>query len=175
MDKTFQPPEIWDFPPFFTIQPIEETRKKQLELWKQLILEYHCSHSQYQMTISSFPYFRNEKIDRTLSTEGISLIINYLINSRNAEWTDNTKTSLNIFYKAPETIADSLYKWVVNKGLVGSVLTVFELCSAEEHPDSVVLNIDPLLVRKSLLLLQAKGKCAIIQGAIVDEDGVKFL
>ena len=34
-------PEFWHFPPFFTLQPVLETRKLQLKLWREFILKWH--------------------------------------------------------------------------------------------------------------------------------------
>lgn len=34
-------PEYYSFPPFFTLQPVTQTRKYQLRLWKELILRWH--------------------------------------------------------------------------------------------------------------------------------------
>jgi hypothetical protein len=36
----FQLPDLYNFPPFFTIQPVLITREKQLEQWRDLILKY---------------------------------------------------------------------------------------------------------------------------------------
>jgi hypothetical protein len=34
-------PEYYSFPPFFTLQPVTQTRKYQLRLWRELILRWH--------------------------------------------------------------------------------------------------------------------------------------
>lgn len=34
-------PEFYHFPPFFTLQPVLETRKMQLKLWHDFILKWH--------------------------------------------------------------------------------------------------------------------------------------
>ena len=39
-------PEFYNFPPFFTIQPVLATREKQLALWRELILNYHNHYIQ---------------------------------------------------------------------------------------------------------------------------------
>lgn len=84
---TFTPPDIWNFPPFFTcavpalrreawrcadpdlcrIQPVEATREKQLHMWEQLILSYHRSERLFSMSLESFPFFQNEEIERERS------------------------------------------------------------------------------------------------------------
>ncbi len=37
---TFEWPEFYSFPPFFTLQPVEETRKKQLDMWVSLVVDW---------------------------------------------------------------------------------------------------------------------------------------
>lgn len=34
-------PEFYHFPPFFTLQPVLETRKMQMKLWHDFILRWH--------------------------------------------------------------------------------------------------------------------------------------
>mmetsp|Transcript_5657 Transcript_5657/g.12014 ORF Transcript_5657/g.12014 Transcript_5657/m.12014 type:complete len:196 (-) Transcript_5657:178-765(-) len=40
-DASFDLPDFWYFPPFFTLQPVLATREKQLGQWRELILKYH--------------------------------------------------------------------------------------------------------------------------------------
>jgi ESCRT-II complex subunit VPS25 len=77
----FSPPEFWNFPPFFTLQPVESTRVKQLALWKDLILKYHMERNIHTMTLAEFQYFENKSIDRRMNPSGITAIIEYLIAS----------------------------------------------------------------------------------------------
>ena len=81
--SAFAPPEFWSFRPFFTIQPVTETREKQLKLWKDLILQYCLQNKCYKIVPSQFPFFKNPAIDRELSADAINTIINYLIKSGN--------------------------------------------------------------------------------------------
>jgi len=103
MTESFTPPEFWSFKPFFTykylslienfgllsmvcfcrIQPVTETRDKQLKLWKDLILRYCMQSKIYRINPTTFPYFKNPSIDRELSTEGMEVVINYMISLGN--------------------------------------------------------------------------------------------
>lgn len=38
---TEEVPEFYHFPPFFTLQPVLETRKMQMKLWHDFILRWH--------------------------------------------------------------------------------------------------------------------------------------
>eukprot|EP00956_Cyclotella_meneghiniana_P044092 scaffold301725_cov86-Cyclotella_meneghiniana.AAC.4 len=39
-EADYQYPDVYHFPPFFTIQPVLSTREKQLAQWRELILKY---------------------------------------------------------------------------------------------------------------------------------------
>lgn len=54
----------------------------------------------------------------------------------NAEWEDSSKTSLNVFYKPINTLADEIYTWVTNKGFLNNVLTIYELYAGDDTIDS---------------------------------------
>ncbi|KAM1404909.1 hypothetical protein ACFX2I_013351 [Malus domestica] len=41
----FKLPQFFNYPPYFTLQPVRETRKKQIQLWNNLILDYCKTHS----------------------------------------------------------------------------------------------------------------------------------
>jgi hypothetical protein len=104
MTESFIPPEFWSFPPFFTseilpylyififssqlaqlssdpsrIQPVQITRQKQLDLWKDLLLEYHMKRNIHSMTLAEFPYFENQTINRKLNREGVVAVIQHMI------------------------------------------------------------------------------------------------
>eukprot|EP01040_Poterioochromonas_malhamensis_P008050 gene8050-8701_t len=172
---TFTPPEFWSFKPFFSLQPIAETREKQLRLWKELILDYCAKSHIYQINPITFPYFKNESINRQLSSEGIAAVTQYLVNSRNAEWDDAAHTVLRIMWKTPEALALDVYEWASKREILGTVYTFYELLSGDEYTDSGFHGSDVVLFRRALQYLESQRKCKIITGSSPDEDGVKFL
>ena len=108
---SYSPPDFWSFKPFFTIQPVLETREKQLLLWKTIIINY-CQYSKINhINPTNFPMFKNSLLNRELSNEGIQIVINKLIQSGNAEWEDSTKAWLRIIFKSPEVLAGEIYSW----------------------------------------------------------------
>ena len=86
----FATPEIYDFPPFFTcvsrssrnpaaatltprsaraaprrrLQPVADTRSKQLQMWQTLIVDWHRAHRQFTMALDDWPLFENASISR---------------------------------------------------------------------------------------------------------------
>lgn len=60
-----------------------------------------------------------------------------------AEWDDESKTNLRVIWKTPETLAGEIYNWAQVNGYTGTVFTIFELHSDEEHMDSGGLSRIP--------------------------------
>ena len=65
----FQWPWQYEFPPFFTVQPNTDTRRKQLDAWCDLVLAYHRVTKSYLLDVNealSSPLFFNSKINSIL-------------------------------------------------------------------------------------------------------------
>ena len=54
----------------------------------------------------------------------------------NAEWDDIGHTTLRILLKSPEQLASEIYNWASKVQILGTVFTVYELHSGDEHEDS---------------------------------------
>jgi hypothetical protein len=130
------------------LQPTLETREKQLRLWKELILDYCSKSNVYQINPATFPFFKNESINRQMSVDGIRAIVEFLLANRNAEWDDTTRTILRIMWKTPESLGMDIYEWASKKEVLGTVYTIYELVSGDEYTESgekerieLILNI----------------------------------
>ena len=55
--------DFYNFPPFFTLQPVAKTRAKQLNLWRDLILDYYRKNEIYTLVISDCELFENKAIN----------------------------------------------------------------------------------------------------------------
>ena len=86
LDGSFTPPEFWSFPPFFTLQPVAETREKQLTLWADLVLDWAKATNTWSMALHKCPLWENPAISRRLSNDGLSAVVAHLIAKGNAEW-----------------------------------------------------------------------------------------
>ena len=65
----------------FRLQPNLDTRKKQLEGWSALILDYHKVNKKYTLDVveaQTSELFYNKKIDRKLSPETIEAVLEEL-------------------------------------------------------------------------------------------------
>ena len=179
--RIFQFPEFYYFPPFFTIQPIESTREKQLNLWNELILNYYTHHKLPTLIVHECPLFQNASIERKLSSEDIQVIMEHFIQCGNGEWDDtdsntNTKTRCKIYWRKPTQLASDIYEWAKLNGHVGNggVCTVYELHSGEDLQGVSFNGIDEDILRTALSILEEQGKCTIFQGDTSSEDGIKF-
>ena len=171
----FKYPECYSFPPFFTIQPVVVTRQKQLQLWKELIVRYYEYHKLRTLVIHECPLWSNSQIGRQLNTNGITTVLNYVIEQGHGEWIDDAHTTCKILWRKPEEIASDVYEWAVSSGHIGSVCTIYELHSGEDVSGSASFyGIDEELLRRALSILEEEGKCTIFQGDTSDEDGIKF-
>nr|GEZ74208.1 vacuolar protein sorting-associated protein 25 [Tanacetum cinerariifolium] len=57
-------PHFYNYPPYFTLQPVRETREKQIQLWKELILDYCRTQKIFVIGLEQdFPLFSNPAIE----------------------------------------------------------------------------------------------------------------
>jgi hypothetical protein len=80
---SYAAPEFRSFRPLFTLQPVLETREKQLKMWRDIMMDY-CTKKEIKRIIpSACSLFTNESIERRLSSEGISAVVEYLLKEGN--------------------------------------------------------------------------------------------
>lgn len=171
----FEYPEYYSFPPFFTLQPIGDTKRKQLGLWRDLILRYHTALKIKTLVVHDCELWRNDEIDRGLERDEIAAVLDDFVNSGHGEWVDKKlKTSLKVFWKAPSDLAADIYAWAERNGLVGQVCTLYELSAGEDIEGASFEGADEDVIRRALKILEDQGKCAVFKGETSDEDGVKF-
>lgn len=175
MSSTFEFPEFYSFPPFFTIQPNITTREKQLGLWRDLILNYHTIFKLKTLVVHDCPLWKNANIGRELSKEAIKNIMDDFVKSGHGEWEDETKTRCKIIWRKPEHLASDIYSWAEKNGYINSVCTLFELHSGEDINGMSFEGADEELLKKALVVLERQGKCAIFKGETSEEDGIKFI
>jgi len=170
----FEYPEFYSFPPFFTIQPVEATRQKQLALWRELILKYHTQHKLKTLVVHECPLWKNESIERKLDASSISVICEDLVVSGQGEWLDEEKTACRILWRKPEELATDVYEWASATGNVPGICTLYELHSGEDVHGTSFEGIDEELLRRALAILEGQGLCVVFRGETSSEDGVKF-
>ncbi len=166
----------YNFPPFFTLQPNVETRRAQLKAWRLLVLEYCQINKKYVFEMKSTPnepLFRNNSINRQLSNDSIKAIFDDLHQNGSIEWFDKKQDKCYVYWKRPEEWAQLIYKWALDKALINSVCTLYEITSSDDTIGYDFHGLNQNILLKALQSLENEGKAAIIN--FDGNSGVKFL
>ncbi|EFA78377.1 vacuolar protein sorting 25 [Heterostelium album PN500] len=176
--SAFPFPSYYNREPFFTLQPILNTQKKQLQMWQELILSYTRYHKIYELDINEYikrgsELFNNEKIKRKLSQETIVAIFNEIVDSGYGEWLDKDKSRALVWWRKPDEWASIIYQWVVDSGQTDSILTVWEIQKGDDTKNLEFHEINTNILMKALKSLEKQGKAQIFSGS-ENNLGVKF-
>ena len=170
----FSLPDWYEFPPSFTLQPVQQTQQRQLAMWCSLVLRWAAHHRTWTLVPTKWPLFANERIGRRMPHEGVDAVVRALLESGHAEWADEERAQLRLMAQLPSELGTQLYHKVRETGMIGSVYTVLELCEGDESETLGFSGTDPALFRKALQWLEDQNKAKIFKGAESDADGVKF-
>eukprot|EP00252_Welwitschia_mirabilis_P023276 TRINITY_DN654_c0_g1_i1.p1 TRINITY_DN654_c0_g1~~TRINITY_DN654_c0_g1_i1.p1 ORF type:complete len:182 (+),score=29.20 TRINITY_DN654_c0_g1_i1:281-826(+) len=171
----FRLPDFFNYPPYFTLQPVRDTRQKQVQLWKELIVNYCKHHKTYIINLEEeFPLFSNPAINRKLSHEAKEAFLSALVNEGKAEWLDKGHKRCLILWRRIEDWAAYILHFVHENGLENGVMTLEELQTGVESRGTDLAGIDRTVLVKALRLLEQRGKAVIFKGSATDDEGVKF-
>ncbi|XP_037417115.1 vacuolar protein sorting-associated protein 25-like [Triticum dicoccoides] len=171
----FKLPHFFNYPPYFTLQTVRETREKQVQLWKELILDYCRSQKMYIISLEEdFPLFSNPKIERSLSYEAKEAFLAALVSEGRAEWIDKGHKKCLILWLQIQDWANYILDFVKENGLeVLEVTTIEDIRSGiETHGAACVaelVGIDRGVLMRALRLLEQKGKVVIFKGTSTDD------
>lgn len=187
-------PWQYNFPPFFTLQPNEDTRKKQMDAWCDLVLAYCKQKRLFQLDLPdslTSELFTNKKLDRKCSIELATSIIDELVRRNRAEWLNNVesnrksdrnlqqsasgkKTCIILWYSLDEW-AKLIYDYVNRSGMQNSVCTFYEITESDDCRREEFYKLDAVVLRKALGVLQRQRKAEMfgLDGDI-EHQGVKF-
>jgi ESCRT-II complex subunit VPS25 len=177
----------YDFPPFFTLQPNEKTRFKQLDSWCDLVLSYCKQNRIFELDIyeaQNTDLFSNKKIDRKLTIEFIQIIVDELKKLRKAEWLDSVPDAKQkhqqtrprkclVLWHTVDEWAKLIYDYVCKASLQNTVCTFYELIESDDVRHEEFYKISVGLLKKALFLIQLQHKAEIF---IIGDgsEGVKF-
>lgn len=161
------------FPPFYTLQPHQETQRKQIDAWRSVVLDY-CRRgglTTIDVTeLSSSPLFNNTAIKRRLPDEAIATVLEDLQSRGNIEWIDKSKKRAHVYWRSPEEWGSLIYNYVKDRGMVNTVCTFYELTEGADTVDQNFHGLENELLIKSLKTLEIQRKAEIFP----DDEGVKF-
>ncbi|KAK4422494.1 Vacuolar protein sorting-associated protein 25 [Sesamum alatum] len=169
----FKLPHFFNYPPYFTLQPVRETREKQIQLWKELILDYCRTQKIFVVGLDEdFPLFSNPVIERSLSHEAREAFLSALISEGRAEWLDKSHKKCLILWHRIQDWADLIISFVKDNGLEDGVMTVEEIRSGVESRGTELYGMDRTILMRALKHLEHKGKLALFKGTSADDEGV---
>jgi ESCRT-II complex subunit VPS25 len=122
-------PAFHSFPPSYTRQPVQATRGKQAQLWCDLIRDYCRARRIFWLDISGAHadrLFRNDAINRRLSSDDIRYFLGQLVDRGDAEWGSDHSRCL-VFWRRPGEWGELIFQWVQASAQGGQVLTVHEI------------------------------------------------
>ncbi|GBF97436.1 hypothetical protein Rsub_09602 [Raphidocelis subcapitata] len=169
-------PFFYTYPPYFTVQPVQETWEKQCGLWCSLILAYCRHHKVYVLRpTDETPLFHNKDIGRKLSPEAISRMLEVLVSKGSALWLDPQKQSCLVLWRKIEEWAQVVAGWASTYGVSDAVMLVEELSSGDDVRGTELQGLHREVLLRALKLLETQGKVRLFRGATPEEEGVKFL
>ena len=169
--------DIYNFPPFFTLQPVEETKAKQLQLWSKVICDWAKATNTWALVPSKCPLWENAAIGRRLNEDGQAAVVAHLIKEGNATWEspeELDKGRLRIMWRTAIDVAIDLWEHARAAGMFGSVYTLYELHSGDVSLGTAFEGMDPWLLREAIGVLEGQGKATLFPGASANDEGVKF-
>ncbi|XP_044460758.1 vacuolar protein sorting-associated protein 25 [Mangifera indica] len=171
----FKLPAFFNYPPYFTLQPVRDTREKQVQLWKELILDYCRTQKIFVIGLEEeFPLFSNPVIERSLSNEAREAFLSALVSEGRAEWLDKGHRKCLILWHRIQDWADIILRFAKDNGLEDTVTTVEEIRTGIESRGTELQGMDRTVLMRALKLLEHKGKLTIFKGTSADDEGVKF-
>ncbi|KAL5552237.1 hypothetical protein UlMin_002413 [Ulmus minor] len=171
----FKLPPFFNYPPYFTLQPVRDIREKQVQLWKELILEFCRFQKIFVIGLEEeFPLFSNPAIERSLNHEAREAFLSALVSEGRAEWLDKGHRKCLILWHRIQEWAEIILNFVKDNGLEDSVMTVEEIRTGTESRGTELQGIDRTILVRALKILEQKGKLALFKGSSADDEGVKF-
>jgi ESCRT-II complex subunit VPS25 len=173
---TFVYPEFWNYPPYFTLQPVAETQEKQKALWRGLILNYCQSTRTFRIRVDdeNFEPFHNRVIDRHLTRlEKVAFLDNIVANG-NGKWigTDaKRKDECLILWKTLSEWAETLYGVV--KGTGQQVMLLEDLSSGLDAKGTDIEGLPFEILTPAIRELEKRGKARRMKSN-GEDVGVKF-
>jgi len=173
MSESAEFPWQHSFPPFYTLQPNLDSRKKQLEAWRSIILDYCQRKGLTSLDLreaSNSELFNNTAIQRRLSDEALQAVFKELEEKGNLEWTDKSHTRCNIYWRSPDEWGTLIYNFIKQRGQTNTVCTLFEISEGPEVVGQPFHGLDEAVLLRSLQTLELQKKAEIFPGG----EGVKF-
>ncbi|WWD21661.1 hypothetical protein CI109_106147 [Kwoniella shandongensis] len=174
----FEFPAIWNFPPFFTLQPNPSTLSHQLELWRNLVLSWARHDRVFEVNTEGDvgDVFNNKTIKRRLLPPSLKrLMLEMVKNGEAAPDPPKQDTRYLLYWRKPDEWGDLIYTWVTDNGLNASIMTFYEITDGDLSHTTEFYELPTPLLRKALESLVKRGKAQLLEGKGEVGEGVRFL
>lgn len=174
---TFEYPDYYDYPPFWTLQTNGQTRETQLKLWSNFICAFTKYYKRTEIDLISTletPLFNNAKLGRKVSQQMAEEIIDSMVKAENAKWLESTKTRVRIIWRTPAQIGQLVHEYLHDIGSLNTVMTYEELVNGEDTTDQGFYGLSMDEFHDAMVYMERQGKCKIMAGKTLSENGVKF-
>ncbi|KAI9187878.1 hypothetical protein H9P43_002269 [Blastocladiella emersonii ATCC 22665] len=173
-------PQLYSFPPFFTLQPHEPSRVKQVAAWLDLIRAYCAHHKLYRLDMdsaASLDLFKNAAIGRTVPRDMLALLFREAVKAGLAEWsTPKDTTRVLVLWKSVAEWAAAMVEWARNAGFTDTVMTGYELRFGDYVTDADFYGMDEVLFCRVIQHLAKQKRVVMVnESKVADELGFKFL
>ncbi|RXK39211.1 hypothetical protein M231_03568 [Tremella mesenterica] len=172
-------PSIWNFPPFFTLQPNLSTRSHQLDLWSSLVLSWARFRKVFMINVEVIDpgeVFINKDIDRRLQTTSLKTLMLHMTERNQAAPDPPKQTSVYLLYwRKPDEWGGIIYDWITENGMNNTILTWYELTDGDLAHTTEFYQLPLPMLRRALDTLVRKGKAQLLQGEGETGEGVRFL
>jgi ESCRT-II complex subunit VPS25 len=181
--NNFKFSDFYHFPPFFTLQPTDQTRKQQLDLWLSHVIQYLKYLNKSSINLqqdSKTPLFENQQIQRGLSAEAIKIVADYLVSQGYAVWHNNAANSNmnnSVLYVSWHSFTDwaaIIYNFAQNNSLINTIVTLYELQCGDASKKAEFYNLNETILLQAIKVLQEQNRAAIVPGENIQETGIKF-
>jgi ESCRT-II complex subunit VPS25 len=177
MAARFSWPPVYNFPPFWTLQDVMETRRRQCDLWGDLIMKYMAQTNQSEIVLDTalgWPLFNNTTINRRLDRPTCLVFLNQLVSRKNAQWIKPDE-KLKILFKKPEEWASVLLLWARNNQFINTVMTFTDLREGADTRDQPFHMLDLEVMKQAVLQLEKQKQAKFMPRENLEDCGVKFL
>ena len=177
INPSYKFPDYFRWPFFFTLQRHPETRRKQIEMWIKLIIQFCKDNKVWRLSKSEFfeNMGKNPNIIRKLNNEAVDVIFSSLVEQKKAMYV-NPKILDDIFilWKSYDEWEKILTDAAINRKSIEKIETLDFITQDEENSAEEYYNMDRDLLLRILTDMENKGQCGLLK----DENGsyiaVKF-
>jgi ESCRT-II complex subunit VPS25 len=155
--------DLANYPPLYTLQPNLDVRRRQFEIWRQILSE----SKQFILDVSS-KLFNNSKIERKINSAFFAALGDFLAKENAAVWLSADKSRLLFLPLTLDAYGDALLTWAEKTGARDTVETLFHIQQSsagfefDGAPDELVIA--------ALRKLETRGKCKVLK----EGQGVRF-